>query len=31
MKKDNKYFQYAVRVAINYEEIKKISTKNNRN
>ena len=30
-KKDKKCFQYAVTVALNYEEIKKGSTKSNRN
>ena len=30
-KKDNKCFQYAVTVALNHEEIKKSSTKNNKN
>ena len=30
-KKDNKCFQYAVMVALNYEEIKKRSAKNNKN
>ena len=30
-KKDNKCFQYAITVALNYEEIKKRSAKNNKN
>ena len=30
-KKDNKYFQNAVTVALNYEEIKKRSARNNKN
>ena len=30
-KKDDKCFQYAVTVALNYEEIKKRNAKNNKN